>query len=531
MAVLTRGFAEERPDELALADDTDTRTFGQLDQRVNQTIDALRRAGLGQGDTIAIVSGNRIEWFELALACANTGITHVPVNWHLVAPEIAYIVADSGARAVLAGHRFVDEVGKALADERCRGVDLALVAGAGPTGRFGSFEEFVAAGDPAEPNDQSFGGPMFYTSGTTGNPKGVRSTLSAMEPGTTPEVWHLIGAGFSQLMEVPGVTALCGPVYHSAQWAFSFLPMMAGSATVMQHRYDSAGLLDLIDRHRVTNVHLVPTQMKRLIDLPDDVKAGYDGSSLKLALHGAAPCPPVVKRALIDWWGPIVTEYYGSTEGSVITMIDAEKWLARGGSVGPAMPNMEIMVVGDDGRHLGPGEEGTLYFRNTMGMDFEYHNAPDKTAEAHLEPGVFTTGDVGHLDDDGYLWLSDRKIDMIISGGVNIYPAEIEQVLGGHRLVADVAVIGVPNEEYGEEVKAVVVLSDAGDAGGADGDGDGDRADRVTAVLSAYCREHLAGYKCPRSFDVVDELPRTGTGKVQKRKLRDPYWAGRDRAI
>ncbi len=518
MAVLTKGFAEERPDELALADDSGSLTFSQLDRRVNQLIHALRDAGVAEGDTIAIVSGNRNEWFELALACANTGVTHVPVNWHLVAPEIAYIVADSGAKAVMAGHRFVDEVAKALEDERCSGVELCLVAGQESAGRFLDYEEFLAGGDPTEPEHQSFGGPMFYTSGTTGNPKGVKSGLSAMEPGTTPEIWHLVGAGFSQLMEVPGVTALCGPVYHSAQWAFSFLPMMAGSATVMQHKYDSAGLLEMIDRYRATNVHLVPTQMKRLIDLPEETKAGYDGSSVKLVLHGAAPCPPVVKRELIDWWGPIVTEYYGSTEGSVITMIDSEQWLEKGGSLGPAMPNMEIMVVGDDGLQKGPGEEGTLYFRNGMGMDFEYHNAPEKTAEAHLEPGVFTTGDVGYLDDDGFLWLSDRKIDMIISGGVNIYPAEIEQVLGGHPMVADVAVIGVPNEEFGEEVKAVVVLND-------------DPPADATSILAGFCREQLAGYKCPKSFDVVDELPRTGTGKVQKRKLREPYWENHDRSI
>jgi long-chain acyl-CoA synthetase len=226
-----------------------------------------------------------------------------------------------------------------------------------------------------------------------------------------------------------------------------------------------------------------------------------------------------VKRALIEWWGPKITEYYGSTEGSVITIIDSEQWLAKGGSVGPAMPNMEIMVVDDAGNQLGPNREGTLYFRNQMGMDFEYHNAPDKTAEAHREPGVFTTGDVGYLDHDGYLWLSDRKIDMIISGGVNIYPAEIEGVLGGHPLVDDVAVIGVPNEEFGEEVKAVVVARD----GVADDD--------LRSTLASFCRDQLAGYKCPRSVDFVDALPRTGTGKIQKRKLRDPYWEGRDRRI
>jgi long-chain acyl-CoA synthetase len=520
MSVLTRGFAEHRGDEMALVDDEESLTWNELDLRINQVVHALRAAGLGEGDTISVVSGNRNEWFEVALACANTGITFVPVNWHLVGPEIAYILEDSGSKAVVADQRFVDEVARALDDPRAAGIELALVAGGPTTERFRNFDDFTASGSTEEPDNQSFGGPMFYTSGTTGNPKGVRSSLSAMEPGTTPEVWHIIGAGFAQMMRVPGVTVLCGPAYHSAQWAFSFLPMMAGSSTVMQHTYDSAGVLDLIDTHRATNIHLVPTQMKRLIDLPDEVKASFDGSSLELVLHGAAPCPPTVKRALIDWWGAKITEYYGSTEGSVITLIDSEQWLAKGGSVGPPLPNMEIIVVDDNGNLCGPNQEGTLYFRNQMGTDFEYHNAPEKTAEVHREPGVFTSGDVGYLDDDGYLWLSDRKIDMIISGGVNIYPAEIEGVLGGHDLVADVTVIGVPNEEFGEEVKAVVVPKN-----GVAGDDD------LRATLAAFCSEHLAGYKCPRSIDFAEQLPRTGTGKVQKRKLRDPYWEGIERRI
>ncbi len=520
MAVLTRGFAEAKGDEMALVDDDRSVTWAELDERVNRLVHALRDAGLRAGDTISIVCGNRIEWFETALACSNAGITFIPVNWHLVAAEIAYILEDSGSRAVLAGHRYVDEVAKALDDPRSSGIELAIVAGDPPDDRFQRYEDLLATGSAEEPDDQSFGGPMFYTSGTTGNPKGVRGSLSSMEPGTTPEVWHLIGAGISQMLPVPGTTLLCGPAYHSAQWAFSFLPMMAGSPVVMQHKYDSAGAIDLIDRHGVTNVHLVPTQMKRLVDLPDDVKAGYDGSSLKLALHGAAPCPPAVKRAMIEWWGPVVTEYYGSTEGSVVTLIGADDWLRKGGSVGQPLPGMEILVVGDDGAQCGPNQEGTLYFRNQSGMDFEYHNAPEKTADAHLEPGVFTTGDVGYLDDEGYLWLSDRKIDMIISGGVNIYPAEIEGVIGGHALVADVAVIGVPNEEFGEEVKAIVVANDGVAAD-----------DDLRATLGAHCRENLAGYKCPRSIDFLDELPRTGTGKIQKRKLRERYWADTDRKI
>ena len=520
MSVLTSGFAAAKGDQLALADDTGTLTWAELDERVNRLIHSFRDAGIGVGDTISVVAGNCNEWFEIAFACASAGIVYVPVNWHFVAAEIAYVLEDSGSKAIVCGHHFLDAATKALADERSRGVELALVIGTPTTGRFQNFDDFVAAGSPAEPEGQSFGGPMFYTSGTTGNPKGVRGSLTNMPDGTDPAIWQLVGAGFSSMVPDGGCTVLCGPFYHSAQWAFSFLPMIVGTATVMQHKYDSAGVLRLIDEYSATNIHLVPTQMKRLIDLPDDVKASFDGSSLHLVLHGAAPCPPVVKQAMIDWWGPVITEYYGSTEGSVITMIDSAQWMAKGGSVGAPMPNMEIIVVGEGGARLGPNEPGTLYFRNAMGTDFEYHNAPEKTADVHLEPGVFTTGDVGYLDDDGYLWLSDRKIDMIISGGVNIYPAEIEVVLGGHDLVAEVAVIGVPNDEFGEEVKAIVSLVD-----GAVAD------DALADTLRAYCREQLAGFKVPRSIDFLDELPTTGTGKVQKAKLRAPYWEGQERQI
>lgn len=523
MAVLTRGFAEARGTEMALADDEKSVSFGEFDPRVNQLIHALRANDLRPGDMVAILCGNCNEWFEMAMACSNAGMTFVPVNWHLVATEIAYILGDSGAKAVLTDHRFDLELAKALDDERSNNVQLALrVAPPGLTseGRFTDYETFISTGSADEPDGQLFGGPMFYTSGTTGNPKGVKGSLTAMPEGTGPEIWQLIGAGFSEMVVPQGTTVLCGPAYHSAQWAFSFLPMIGGSSTVMQHKYDSAEVLRLIDEHQATNIHLVPTQMKRMVDLPDEVKAGYDGSSMQMVIHGAAPCPPVVKTSLIEWWGPKITEYYGSTEGSIITLIDSESWLKRGGSVGTPLPNVEILVIDDSGNPCGVNESGTLYFRSLTGADFEYHNAPEKTAEAHKEPGVFTTGDVGYLDDEGYLWLSDRKIDMIISGGVNIYPAEIEGVLGGHPLVADVAVIGVPNDDFGEEVKAVIVAND-----GVDADGE------LLGVLAAYCRENLAGYKCPRSYDFSDALPRTGTGKVQKRKLRDPYWTDRDAAI
>ena len=260
--------------------------------------------------------------------------------------------------------------------------------------------------------------------------------------------------------------------------------------------------------------------MKRLLDLPEDVKAGFSGASMSTVWHGAAPCPPAVKRGLIEWWGPKITEYYGSTEGSIISTVSSEEWLAKGGSVGKPLDSVDVIVVNDAGEYVAQGSEGTLYFRNKMGTDFSYHNDEGKTKDAHLEPGVFTTGDVGYLDADGYLWLSDRKIDMIISGGVNIYPAEIEGVIAVHPMVEDVAVIGVPDEEFGESVKALVQVIEGVEPG-----------TDVEASIIAHCREFLAGYKAPRSVDFVVNIPRTGTGKIQKQPLRAPYWEGHTRRI
>tara|TARA_B100001029_G_C15062103_1_gene459426 strand:- start:4274 stop:5269 length:996 start_codon:yes stop_codon:yes gene_type:complete len=330
---------------------------------------------------------------------------------------------------------------------------------------------------------------------------------------------QLVAAGFAAMLPVPGVTALCGPVYHSAQWAFSWLPMIAGSSVVMQHKFDPEGLLSMMEEYNATNVHLVPTQFKRLLDLPEDKKKNFKGESLETVLHGAAPCPPKIKTQMIEWFGEKITEYYGATEGGIISLISSQEWLERGGSLGKPLETIEAIVVDDSGSRCKNGEEGTLYFRNLMGTDFEYHNAPEKTEAAHLEPGVFTFGDIGFLDEEGYLWLSDRKIDMIISGGVNIYPAEIEGVLGGHPAVKDVAVIGVPDDEFGEQVKAIVVPRD------------NDDLDSLGKQLVAYCRENLAGYKSPKSVDFLEELPRTGTGKIQKQPLREPYWKEEDRRI
>jgi long-chain acyl-CoA synthetase len=317
-----------------------------------------------------------------------------------------------------------------------------------------------------------------------------------------------------------GITLLAGPYYHSAQWSFSFLPMLGGSSVVMTQRFDALQTLRLIDAHRVTNVHLVPTQFVRLLRLEPAQRAAFSGSSLRRVWHGAAPCPPQVKREMIDWWGPCIHEYYGSTEGGVVTGISSQDWLQRPGSVGRVIGQADVFVLREDGSPAPTGEQGTIYMRNRRGVGLRYHNDPDKTEAAHREPGLFTTGDVGWIDADGYLYLTDRRIDMIISGGVNIYPAEIEAVLAAHPAVHDVAVIGVPNAEFGEEVKAIVqpVVGRAGD-------------DALREVLARHCRETLAGYKVPRSIEFRGSLPRTETGKLQKRLLREAFWQGSGRRI
>lgn len=525
MATLTSGFAATRGDDWALVDEFGSTTWAQLDERVNRLVNAWRDRGIGNGATVAVVLGNRSEWFEVAMGGAHGGVTYVPVNWHFVADELAYLFGDAAVVAVVVEDCYASAVVTALSDARSGGVHTVIGVGSQIPDELSAlpgyiaYEELIASGASDEPTEQRLGGPMFYTSGTTGRPKGVRGALSGGGD-LTPDIMQLVAAGFGQMMPVPGRTLLCGPFYHSAQWAFSFLPMIGGSSVVLQHKYDSAGALDLIDRYQVTNTHLVPTQMKRLLDVPDEAKARYSGASLVAVWHGAAPCPPTVKRGLIDWWGPKITEYYGSTEGSVISTVTAQEWLDKGGSVGKPMAMMDVIVVDEAGDPVPQGQEGTLYFRNKMGMTFSYHNDDEKTAKAHLEPGVFTTGDVGYLDADGYLWLSDRRIDMIISGGVNIYPAEIEGALAAHASVADVAVIGVPNEEFGEEVKAIVQVNDGVIPDAA-----------LVADLIAHCRGLLAGFKCPRSVDFIDEIPRTGTGKIQKQPLRAPYWEGMQRKI
>jgi long-chain acyl-CoA synthetase len=516
MAEVLLPFASSRAGEPALVDETGVTTWAMLNERVNRAVAAVRAAGVGPGDVVAALLANTREYYELFAAAAHGGFLVAPVNWHFVADEVAYVLDDADAKVLVADARFGDVAHAAAARSR----SLTTVAVGGTVDGFTPYEEWLAAHDAGEPDDQRVGGPMFYTSGTTGRPKGVRSGF--VNAGLPPSVLQLMSSGFSQSMgcPLPGVSFLNGPLYHSAQWAFSLFPLLGGSTVVMRHKFDPAETLRVIDEHRVTNLHLVPTQFIRLLKLPEDVRAGFSGESLQVVWHGAAPCPLDVKRRMIEWWGPKIVEYYGGTEAGVVSLASSEDFLARPGTLGKPLPTMEVLVVGDDGQRLGPNEAGTLYVRNLLGTDFEYHRDPEKTQKAHLEPGVATLGDIGYLDDDGFLFMSDRKIDMIISGGVNIYPAEIEGVLVTHPAVADAAVFGVPNEEFGEEVKAAVEL-----VAGVEAD------DVLIGDLLAFCRERLAGYKVPRSIDVEEALPRHPTGKLYKRLLRDRYWEGVGRSI
>ncbi|HVH19656.1 MAG TPA: AMP-binding protein [Myxococcota bacterium] len=519
MAEVLAPYAERHGDAPALIDEHGTTSWRDLDARVDRAVHALRAAGLRSGDTIALLMGNRRELFELMAACAHGSWRYVPVNWHWAPEEIAYVLQNSDAVGLVADARFAELARAAVARDDCPALRAQVMVAAEAPG-FADYERLLAAAPSGPAGDTGLGGPMFYTSGTTGRPKGVKSTL--FKVGAPAALIKFVSGAITGTLSLPadGTALLVGPAYHSAQWAFSFLPMLAGQSVVMRHRFDPAETLALIDRHGVTNLHLVPTQFVRLLRLDDAERARFDGTSLRVAWHGAAPCPPDVKRRMIEWWGPKISEYYGSTEGAIVTRIAAEEWLARPGSVGRPTEAIELRIVRDDGSPAEIGEEGQIYFRNRMGTDFEYHKDPEKTKAAHLEPGVFTTGDVGYVDVEGYLFLCDRKIDMIISGGVNIYPAEIEGVLCDHPAVLDAAVFGIPDEEFGESVKAAVQVA-PGHAAGAE----------LEERLVTYCRERLAGYKAPRSVDFVESLPRHPTGKLYKRLLRDPYWKGTGRRI
>ncbi|MBX7266875.1 AMP-binding protein [Micromonospora sp. Llam7] len=506
MAVLLRDLVGDAG-EPALRDAAGASDWPGLDARVNRWIRLLRAQGLRVGDTMAVVCGNRRETIEALLAAIHTGVTVVPVNWHLTAPEIAYLLTDSESRLVLTEPAYAAVVGEAV---RSAAVPARqLVTGERDVADAGAVEPLLAVLADDEPEGQVCGSTMLYTSGTTGVPKGVRNGLFRTGAPFGRVERLLAYAGHALAVPARGAVLLVGPWYHSAQLFFALLPLLRGSRLVLHERFEPQAFLAAVAEHRITACHLVPTQFVRLLRLDAADRARGELGSLRVVWHGGGPCPVEVKRQMIEWWGPVVIEYYAATEAGVVTLIGAEEWLRRPGSVGRAVPPNEIAILGPDGAALPPGQTGRVFVRRA-GQTFEYHNAPAETRDAHLRPGVFTYGETGFLDDAGYLYLTGRTRDLIVSGGVNIYPAEVQAVLLTHPAVRDVAVTGEPDDEYGERVVAVVELDprrlDPADA---------------TQVLDGFCRRSLAGFKVPRRWRFVAELPRDGTGKLRHDVLRE----------
>lgn len=510
-------WAEKAPDRPAIimASDGSVVTYGQLDEIANRLSRLYRSVGLQPGDHVAFCMENRPEFLPIMWGAHYAGLYYTAISSRLTADELGYIIQDSGSRAFVSSPykaEALGELGATLA-----GLDLRLSVGGDMPG-FDSFEEAIAAQSADPLSDRVEGSPMLYSSGTTGRPKGVKQPrpddpLGTAE-GLTSLLTMLFGASETSTYLSPA------PLYHSAPLRYCTQFHRIGASVVVMERFDAEGALQQIERHRVTHSQWVPTMFVRMLKLPEATRAKYDVSSLECAVHAAAPCPIPVKEQMIEWWGPILHEYYAGTEGNGFVYCNSEGWLGHKGTVGQPIGG-ELHIVGEDGEEVPVGEEGTIYFgASRIGAAFEYHNDKEKTQGSYLDNGWSTLGDIGRLDEDGFLYLTDRKANMIISGGVNIYPQETENVLTMHPKVQDVAVLGVPNPDFGEEVKAVVQPVNMGDAGA-----------ELEAELIAYCRANLADVKCPRSVDFREELPRHPTGKLYKRLLKDEYWKGHETRI
>ncbi|NKQ52703.1 acyl-CoA synthetase [Amycolatopsis sp. K13G38] len=484
-------------------------TYGELEDRSVRLANALREAGLRKGDTIALLTDNTFRAYEVYWAAARSGLYICAVNRHLSAPEVAYIVNDSGAKALIVSAALAELAGEILP---LTGTGLRLAYNGAVEG-YGDYDAALAAASAEVPADQPRGADLLYSSGTTGRPKGIRVELpdrQVDEPGDTliPILQGLYGFNSDTVYLSPA------PVYHAAPLRFAVSVQAIGGTVIMMERFDPEEALRAIERYRVTASQWVPTMFVRMLKLPEDVRTRYDLSSHRVAVHAAAPCPVDVKHAMIDWWGPILYEYYSSTEGIGMTLIDSAHWLKKPGSVGPSVLGV-LHVCDDEGRELPTGEIGTVYFeRGEDEEQFTYLNDPEKTAETRHPDHPFwcTNGDVGYIDSDGFLFLTDRKAFMIISGGVNIYPQEVEDALALHPAVFDVAVIGVPDPEMGESVLAVVQPAPGAEPG-----------PELAAQLLEYVRGRIAHYKAPKAVEFVDELPRTPTGKLVKRKLKERF--------
>jgi len=480
-------------------------TFDDLEARANRLAHYFRQAGLVEGDAVAILMENNEHIHAVMWAARRSGLYYVPINTHLTAAEAAYIIDNSSAKAII-GSGALRDTCAGLAEHLPGGLPELLLIADGDLPGWERYPECVA-GQPDTPIDDEIEGDLLqYSSGTTGRPKGIKRELPHVPPAEAPGMMSAL-VGFWMTPE--SVYLSPAPLYHTAPSVWSMSAQAGGITTVVMEKFDAEGCLDVIQRHRVTHGQFVPAMFTRMLKLPERVRHSYDLASLQRVMHAAAPCPVEIKKQMMDWWGPIIDEYYASSEAHGSTLITAEEWLAHPGSVGRPMGGA-VHILDEHGNELPPGQAGEIYFEG--GYSFEYLNDPTKTASSRDKHGWATVGDIGYLDDEGYLYLTDRRHHMIISGGVNIYPQEAENLLITHPKVLDAAVFGVPDDEMGQRVVAAVQTVDAADA-----------TDAFAEELTAWLRDRLAHYKCPRSIAFEAQLPRTDTGKLYKNGLIEKY--------
>jgi acyl-CoA synthetase (AMP-forming)/AMP-acid ligase II len=511
MAVVLRDCAAADAQSIAIRDAHVALTWPQVNSLINRVVNGLNALDLGPSRRVAVFAENAVETVFAHLGTLHAGGSSVPVNFHLNPDEVAYILKDSDARLLFTGPENLARAVDAVAQlERRIPIVCWRIPGDAPSG-VESFENFTTSASEDEPRSDVPPRPnLMYTSGTTGFPKGVELPPTMFAGGKNIEE-HVAALKNNRLAAL-GVHLVVGPMYHTGPLS-GVRVLAAGTPVVIMEKFDPERTLELIQAHKAASSVMVPTHFKRMLDLPDDVRAKYDVSSMKVLSHTGAKCPIDVKKRMIEWFGPVFVDAYGATEVGTVCSITSQEWLEHPGSVGRVVnpPFARCIVVDDDGNELPAGTEGRLFFEDSTGRGVVYPNDPEKSKNAHLRPGVFTLGEIGYVDPDGYVYITDRFSDMIVSGGVNIYPAEAEKVLIEHPGVADVAVIGVPDPDMGEAVKALVVPQDP-------------TKPPTPEELIALCREHLAGYKCPRTVDIVSSVGRNAMGKINKRELRAPYW-------